>query len=239
MKKVIDISEHQKYIDFKKVKQAGIDTVIIRVGWIGNKQNHTIDSYFEEYYKQARLYDFKIGFYVYSYCKYLNTLLEGAEWVYNRIKNKTFDFPIFLDLEDSSTSNLSKTELTEQAKTFCKYFERKGIKAGVYANKYWFTNKLNISELLNYKIWIAEYNGKNNHTLNNEVFMWQYTSKGKVEGISGNVDMNYLYEEQKEDDVKIYEKGDFEVKKYRNGSTKEIVFADINCLIPIRLFKQV
>lgn len=74
MKKVIDISQHQGYIDFAKVKADGIKDVIIRVGWIGNKNNHTLDTYFESYYKKAVEYGFNIGFYVYSYCTSLETL---------------------------------------------------------------------------------------------------------------------------------------------------------------------
>lgn len=67
MKKGIDVSEHNGTIDFAKVKNDGIEFVIIRIGWIGNKNNHTIDKKFEEFYSLARQAGLKIGFYVYSY----------------------------------------------------------------------------------------------------------------------------------------------------------------------------
>lgn len=229
MNLIIDISEHNGNIDFKKVKNSGIEGVIIRVGWIGNKQNHTIDKKFEEYYRGAKANNLKIGFYVYSYCFNENTLLEGTVWVYNRIKDKSFNLPIFLDLEDGTISTLSKENLTRQAILFCNYFKNKGYKSGVYASKYWFLNKLDINKLLNFKIWLAEWNGKENHTLGYKVDLWQYTSRGIVSGINTNVDMNKCLCDCVETVDNNVEKGEFEMKVYKNGSTIEPVYQDINC----------
>ena len=105
--------------------------------------------------------------------------------------------------------------------------EINGFKPGIYANKYWFTTKINHSELLNYTIWWAEYNGKENHTSSLKVDLWQYTSKGKVKGIDGNVDISKCFcidntenitGEPKKEEIK-QESGEFEVKEYVNGST--------------------
>ena len=89
--KIIDISQHNGNIDFYKVKNNGIDGVIIRVGWIGNKNNHTLDKKFEEYYNKAVEVGLQIGFYVYSYCKTLDALISGINWFIEKIKFK----PIF------------------------------------------------------------------------------------------------------------------------------------------------
>lgn len=186
MLKGIDISEHNGKIDFSKVKESGIDFVIIRIGWIGNRNNHTVDVNFEEYYKNARANNLKIGFYVYSYVENLNAMENAILWVKERIKNKTNEYPIFLDLEDEQIANLDKNLQTNLCHLFCKSFEN----SGVYASLDWFKNKLNVNELTNYKIWLAQWTSASNHSANFKVDLWQYTSKGKVNGINGNVDMN-------------------------------------------------
>lgn len=187
MIKGIDLSQHNGNVDFTKVKNSGIEFVILRIGWIGNKENHTLDTKFEEFYKKAKEVGLKVGAYVYSYVENETAMQLAINWVNEKISGKTFEYPIFLDLEDSQISNLSKDTLTKLARQFCWYIEN----SGVYANKNWFTTKINVSELTNYKIWVAEWNGKDMHTADFKVDLWQYTSKGKVDGISGNVDMNY------------------------------------------------
>ena len=224
--KIIDISEHNGSIDFAKVKEDGIKGVIIRIGWIGNKQNHTIDKKFEEYYSKANYYGLKIGFYVYSYCKTVETLRQGTNWVLDKIENKKFSLPVFLDLEDSTIKDCGKENLTKQAVQFCKIINNSGFKSGVYASKDWFLNKLDINQLLDYKIWLAEWNGKENHTLGYKVDLWQYTSNGKVNGINSRVDMNKCL--CKCDEENIQNGDEVEVKVYQNGSTIEPVFSDTN-----------
>lgn len=184
MNKIIDISEHNGNINFNKVKQDGITGVIIRVGWIGNKQNHTLDKRFNEYYIMAKNVGLKIGFYVYSYCNSIEALRQGTNWLLDKIENKSFELPVFLDLEDSTIKGCGKENLTNQAIQFCTIIESMGYKAGIYANKDWFTNYLNINKLITYKIWLAEWNGKNNHSGNFRVDLWQYTSDGQVNGIN-------------------------------------------------------
>lgn len=238
MKKIIDISQHQGNISLSETKASGIHDVILRVGWIGNKQNHTIDKKFINYITQAIQNNMNIGIYVYSYCNSLNTLKDGMEWVYRQIKEykQHINLPVFLDLEDETLENISKDELTNQAKVFCEYFVNKEFKAGVYANQYWWTSKLKSSELLQYKIWVAQYNNKiERPTVDFRVDLWQYTSSGKVAGINGNVDMNYCLEcdenvnQENITGEKENVKGDFEMKRYVNGSTKELVYKDTNC----------
>ena len=233
MNKGIDISEHNGNIDFVKVKQNGIEFVIIRLGWVGNKNNHTIDKKFNEYYLQAKQAGLKIGFYVYSYCKSIEAIRSGADWVLDNLENKEFDLPIFLDLEDNSISYLLKEELTNQAIQFCKIIENWGYTAGVYATKNWFLNKLGINSLLNYKIWLAEWNNNENHSLGYKVDLWQYADNGKIDGISGVVDLNKCLCNCVSENNKIDNGVDGEVKVYQNGSTPETVYSDVNCTYKI------
>lgn len=226
----IDISEHNGKIDFNKVKENGIDFVIIRIGWIGNKENHTIDKKFEEYYEQAKTVGLKIGFYVYSYCKSVETLRNGTNWVLDKIENKKFELPVFLDLEDNTIVDCGKENLTEQAIQFCNIIQNMGYSSGVYANKDWFLNKLDINKLLNFKIWLAEWNNLDNPTLGYKVDLWQYTSDGKIDGINTRVDLNKCLCDCNETQENNKNNGDDEeVKLYQNGSTIENVYSDTNC----------
>lgn len=225
--KIIDISEHNGIIDFNKVKQDGIDGVIIRVGWIGNKENHTIDKYFEQYYQGALKAGLKIGFYVYSYCKSQQAIESGTNWFLSKIYNKQCDLACFLDLEDNTIEYLDKEELTRHAEIFCEMTENNRKKAGIYASEYWFKYKMYIDRLITYKIWLAKwvYNKPNE---NFRYDLWQYTSQGRVNGINTNVDMNECIQCENTEQTENKE-SDFEMKIYQNGSTIEPVYQDINC----------
>ena len=231
MKNVIDISKYNETIDFEKVKQSGINDVIISVGWIGNHENHTLDKRFNEYFRQAKLYGFNVGVYVYSYCKTNDTLKSGMEWLKNILINKTLELPVFLDLEDKTIESVGKENLTKQAIEFCEYFKSLGYVSGIYANKNWFTNYLDHRRLVDYKIWWAEYNGKDKPTNNYKIDLWQYTSKGFVVGINTNVDISLCMcdcEEKTIENKRINNGDDIEVKRYVNGSTSENVYSDTN-----------
>ena len=178
--KGIDISEHNGNIDFQKVKNSGVEFVIIRVGWIGNKNNHSLDKKFNEYYRQAKAARLKIGFYVYSYCNSVLNMESGVRWTMRQLQDKSYEMPVFLDMEDGSIANFGKSNLTAQCLAFCDYVESQGVKSGVYANKDWFTNKLDVNQLSGYKIWLAEWNGKENHTATFKVDLWQYSSNGTI-----------------------------------------------------------
>ena len=233
MNKVIDISEHNGNINFKKVKNAGIEGVILRLGWIGNKNNHTLDKKFNEYYSQAKENNLNIGIYVYSYCLTIEAIKSSINWISSHLTNKKINYPVFIDLEDSSISKLSKQELTNHAKIFCELLKQKGYKTGIYASKYWFTSKMDINQLQKYYIWLAEW-GVKKPSVNFAVYLWQYTSSGRISGINGRVDENYLViVENVDNNVNNSKKGGFEMKEYQNGSTRETVYQDKDCLKPI------
>lgn len=231
MNKGIDVSENNGVINFAQVKNDEIDFVMIRIGWIGNKENHTIDKYFEENYRKAKIAGLKVGIYVYNYCKTVEAVQSGAKWVLNNLKNREIDMPIFIDMEDNTILDCNNLNLL--CKEFCDIINQTQYISGIYANKDWFLNKLNIKELLNYKIWLAEWNNNETHSLGYKVDLWQYSSKGKIKGINGNVDMNKCLCDCKENTnngSSNIENGDEEeVKVYQNESTVETVYSDTNC----------
>ena len=160
----IDVSEHNGTINWQKVKNAEINFAIIRLGWIGNKNNHTLDKKFLEYYNGAKSVGLKIGLYLFNYCNNINSVISGAKWTINQLKNYNInlDKPIFIDMEDDTNQTpllhtYGKDTLTNIAKSFCNEIELNGFISGIYANLDWFTNYLDINSLLNYKIWLAQW----------------------------------------------------------------------------------
>ena len=194
MMKGIDVSKHNGNIDFKKVKDSGIKFVIIRIGYGGSAP--VKDEKFEENYKNAKANGLLVGAYIYSYADTPSDITQEKEAVIKWLGGKHLDLPVFLDLEDKKTSKCTKEEITSFANEFCKYVEKNGYNSGIYANKYWLTSKINTSIFAlsdDVTIWLAEWNEE--PTYKGRYTIWQYTSKGHVNGINGNVDLNYLYDE--------------------------------------------
>lgn len=196
MKKGIDISSHQGEINWGKVKNE-IDFAIIRLGY-GDNIDKQDDSQFINNVNGCINNGIPFGVYIYSYAKNLDgsesiqSEIEHCKRMLGKISKKPFC--VYIDMEDDSTKHLQKLMLTNFALEFCKQITSLGYKAGVYANENWFKNYLNCSTIASYgySIWCAKYSeSKPNITSNYDI--WQYSSSGKIDGINGNVDMNYLY----------------------------------------------
>lgn len=194
MRKGIDVSKHNGTIDFKKVKDSGIDFVIIRIGYGGSAP--VKDEKFEENYNNAKANGLLVGVYIYSYADTTSDIIQEKEAVIKWLGGKHLDLPVFLDLEDKKTGKCTREEITSFANEFCTYVKNNGYESGIYANKNWLMNKIDVINLLtnvNVTIWLAEWN--NEVTYPGIFTIWQYTSKGNVNGIKGNVDLNYLYDD--------------------------------------------
>ncbi|MCI8273448.1 MAG: LysM peptidoglycan-binding domain-containing protein [Clostridia bacterium] len=188
----IDVSEHQKNINWDKVKTQ-IEFAILRLGWIGNKENHTIDKCFERNYAECKRLGIPVGVYVYCYSNSEETAKSGANWTLRQLENKQLELPVYIDMEDKTIADRGKDVLTNICIAFNTIIEQSGRWAGVYANRNWFDNFLHKDEIKRrYTTWIATYtNGIDKYK--GEYDIWQNTSKGRVDGIAGNVDTNYMY----------------------------------------------
>lgn len=189
--KGIDISTWQRNVNYSQLKSNGIDFVIIRCGYGKNESQK--DDMFETHYNGCKNVGLKIGAYLYSYASNVDGALKEVENCLKFIKGKQFDLPIFYDLEDKQTAVASKETITEMAIVFCETILKNGYHAGIYANLDWFNNKMYVDRLLKYNIWLAQWNNK--PTANFRVDIWQYTSKGKINGINGNCDMDESYKD--------------------------------------------
>ena len=184
---LIDLSHHNSVSDFLAVKNAGIYGVILRAGY--GREASQKDRKFDEFYTAAKSVGLHIGAYWYSYADSVADAAQEANACLSCIQGKHFDFPVYYDLEESSTAALGKDACTQIAQTFCTALEQAGYWAGVYANTNWFTNYLNFDPLAaKYTIWLADYRQAYNTTLKRD--MHQYTSTGSVAGVNGNVDCN-------------------------------------------------
>lgn len=190
MKKGIDVSKYQGNIDWNKVKNSGIEFVIIRIGY--GRYDNQKDPFFEQNYNGATSVGLPIGVYHYSYAKTESEAKAEAELCLKWLNNRDLQLPIYFDIEDKSQRSISKSTLNAICRAFCDKIEQAGYWAGIYSNKDWATNVISGNELgKRYTYWIAQYNSKCTYSGNYD--MWQYTSSGTVSGISGKVDMNYLY----------------------------------------------
>ena len=167
-----------------------VDFVIIRCGYGKNYTNQD-DAQWENNVKACEKYNIPYGVYLYSYATSTDAAKSEAEHALRLIKGHKPQYPVFLDLEESSIAKLGKAKILEIAKTFCYYIEKAGYTFGIYANTNWFNNYLTDS-WYNSKIkWLAQYYKE--VTYKGSYDIWQYSDSGKVSGIDRVVDMNFCY----------------------------------------------
>lgn len=216
MLSVIDISTHQKNVNYQKVKDSGVQGVILRIGYTGYgvSKSKNKDAEFERHYKGFTQVGLPIGIYWYS-CAYTEEeAIVEAKKTLEFLANRPIELGVWLDTEDTHDTTkfglakinqrmLSKEKLTSIARAYCNYIRDKCYKeVGIYASTSWLNNELDMSKLQDYMVWVAHY-GVSKPTYKGKYDMWQYTSSGKVNGISGNVDMNKLYTDLIDNELKV------------------------------------
>lgn len=191
--KGIDVSKWQsRTIDFAKVKSSGIKFVMIRIG-SGYGQKFCLDPMFVKHYNGAKKAGLKVGCYFYSYAYTPERAKAEAKEVLAVIKDYNFDYPICYDIEEKRQEKLGKTKISAMADAFLGEIEKAGYYAMLYSNKYWLSNFFTADILKKYDVWIAQYNNK--VTWTGSYGIWQYSSTGHVNGVTGNVDMNIAYKD--------------------------------------------
>lgn len=191
----IDVSKWNGNIDWNAVKNSGVSYVIIRCGYRGSSTGALIeDPKFRSNIKGAKAAGLKVGVYFFSQAVNEVEAVEEASMAVNLASGYGLNYPIFLDVESSGGrgDGISKETRTEVCKAFCATVQNSGYSAGIYANKNWFSEKINTGSLTSYKIWLAQYASAPTYSAT-RYDMWQYSSKGKVSGINGDVDMNISY----------------------------------------------
>lgn len=191
--KGIDVSRwNNTVIDFKKVKEAGYDFVIIRaVGSSGSTPYK--DHKFDYFYGKAIQAGLHVGAYAYVKPSYKGDVVAEANktalFFLDVIKGKRFDMPIYIDVE--AWNKKKKQDNTLYTVSFCGTCESMKYYTGIYGSDVsTFIDLLDKSFLLPFTWWVARYSAQPPKHATENCHMWQYTSKGKVPGVSGNVDLN-------------------------------------------------
>lgn len=191
MSKGIDVSAHQGNINWDAVKASGIDFAIIRISYGQN----SVDSKAIRNIEECIRVGMPFGVYTYSYALNINNAINEANLVIKTLapyKDKV-KFPVIIDMEDADgyklRNNINYSTCIDICEIFCKYIESFGYYAGIYANLDWLNNKINNNKLDRFDKWVAQWS--NTCDYKKEYALWQYSSKGVISGIQGNVDLNY------------------------------------------------
>ncbi len=202
----IDVSRWQGDIDWKKVKASGVDFAIIQAGHrkrsLEDNGRMEKDIKFDRNIQGAKANGIHTGVYFFSQALTKNEAVEEAEFLLNILKGTSLDLPVFIDMETGSgyrnkpvfgITPSKRDDLAEICNAFCSRICQAGYRAGVYANTHTLTNNINVSMITEkgYTIWNAQYGTRSEYDGNYTI--WQYSSKGSVPGIEGNVDLDFLY----------------------------------------------
>ena len=192
----IDVSRWNETIDWEKVKEDGIEFAIIRCGYRGATGGVLVlDPMYEDNIKGAIEVGIPVGVYFFSQATSEVEAVEEASMVISLIEDYDVDYPVFLDSESAGGKGradiLEADERTKYHKAFLETIASAGYEAGVYASKNWLNSQVDVAQLSQYKIWMAEY--AEAPTYEKYYDMWQYTSKGSVNGIETRVDLNLSF----------------------------------------------
>ena len=193
----IDVSHHQKDIDFNKLKDSNVEFVFIRVGYGYNKDGkNVLDEKFKNNIEGFNKVKIPVGIYFFSYAENIKEAKNQAKWVIKQVKDYKIDLPIVFDWEnwgDFKNYNLSLHDLNNIASSFISEVEREGYKGMLYSSKNylkyaWYGN--------DYDVWIAHYN--ENSSYENVYKMWQICDDGKIDGVDTKIDIDIMYQSRSE-----------------------------------------
>lgn len=198
----IDVSEFQGGdIDWKQVKDSGIEFVIVRVGYraYGESGELVKDAMFEQNIEGALEAGLEVGVYFFSQAITPGEAVEEAEFVLDLIRPYKITGPVVYDTEEikgdtARTDGNTRQEFTNYCKVFCDTVEHAGYDSMIYANMKWMAFTLDMEELTDYDFWYADY-----HELPQNPYdyaIWQYSETGAVPGINANVDLNIWFEKE-------------------------------------------
>lgn len=198
----IDVSEFQgEDIDWKQVKDSGIEFVIIRAGYraYGETGELVQDAMFEQNIEGALEAGLDVGVYFFSQAVTPGEAVEEAEFVLDLIRPYEITGPVVYDTEEikgdtARTDDNTRQEFTNYCKVFCDTVEHAGYDSMIYANMKWMAFTLDMEELTDYDFWYADY-----HELPQNPYdytIWQYSETGEVPGINANVDLNIWFEKE-------------------------------------------
>lgn len=189
----IDVSSHNGDVDWAAVKADGIEFAMLRIGYRGAQEGilHE-DEYFNTNIQQAIQNHLKVGAYFFSSAISAEEIDEEVDLVLNKIKGYKIQMPVVYDMEEfdqgGRIDDLSLEQRTKLALRFCKKIKEAGYQPMIYGNMTWLYQNYDFERISKYPVWLASYSIS--CPMEDKFDMWQYSNKGQVNGIEGDVDMN-------------------------------------------------
>ena len=192
----IDISHWQGDFNLSKAKQEGVEFVIIKGG--GADAGYYVDSRFKTNYSRAKENELPVGVYWFSRAVDTASAKKEAAFFYeNCLKNRTFELPVYIDVEHRDMLTLGKTKLTTVVKAWCDYLEKKGFFVGIYCSTSTFRSRMDDEQLQRYTHWVAQWSRTCSYPYEKTLGVWQFggeTNLIRSNRIAGKVtDQNYMY----------------------------------------------
>lgn len=184
----LDVSQYQGAVDWRKVRQAGKQFVMIRMGWCGYNGTITWDQRFEENIRGAAEAGLEVGVYLYSYADSAASAQAAARSVLDRLAARRVTYPVALDMEDRMYWSTGKAANTTVAAGFLDTIQAGGYYAMLYTYTSFAITYLDMQKLGSYDLWVADYRSSVGYT--GPYGIWQYTGTGKVDGVSTAVDLD-------------------------------------------------
>lgn len=196
----IDVAAHQDVIDWKQVKEAGVEFAYIRLGYRGALEGILhVDEQFENNYAGALANGIKVGVYWYSQPVSELEAIAEADFVIDTLANRHLDLPIAYDFEETEFANeysrihgMSKNDCTAMAIAFCNEMYRHNYETILYSNKYWADECYDWSILKRFNTWFAQYD-VDYPDFDKPMVIWQYSDNGYIPGINRNCDLNIMF----------------------------------------------
>lgn len=191
----VDVSHHQGYIDWQKVKAEGYDFTFLRIGYrgYGKEGNINADTEFDRNIQNAKNAGLDVGVYFFAQAINEEEAKEEADFVIKKLQSYSLELPVVYDPESildatARTDDVSGEQFTKNAAAFCKTIKKAGYEPMIYSNMLWEAYKLDLEQLSDYPVWYADYELVPQTPY--DFTFWQYTNEGSVNGISGNTDLN-------------------------------------------------
>lgn len=190
----IDISSHQGKVDFSRLRNSGISFVILRCGY-GKDMESQDDFYFERNVSECEKYRIPWGTYFYSYAVNMTEAEDELRHILRLLQEKKPLYPVFIDMEDADEykkkRNVSEQLCAEICTFLCAGLERAGYCTGIYANLHWLTCQINNPDVEKFDKWLVQWAAEPTYAKPFQI--WQYSNRGKIDGISGWVNLDCCY----------------------------------------------
>ena len=193
----LDVSHYQLDINWEKVAKAGKKFCIMKCQY--ERQSHRKDEYFERNYDGCGKYGIMRGVYIFIGAESIKDPVHDAQCLLNHLNGRRLEYGIWLDMESAALRAQGKTEITRLVRIYANIFTRAGYYVGIYTNLDWYRHVLDVKALSDFDIWFARYPNADTGVVKEGLdpkigVAWQYSSKGHVDGIKGNVDLDLDYD---------------------------------------------